>query len=167
MRVISAYKINIYSYKLAITTVADINQIESSFCSRYLHRIHTIKIFHESAIVPSFCRHASESVYVGSLKLLFVIGFQKTDNLHPFIVLRNVNLKNSLSYNSAIVSSRSMGFALEIKHHFSFKQRGLIITDSLSCLIWGGLYWHGCNIRSDAYKERVGGGRMVATGLQL
>ena len=61
----------------------------------------------------------------------------KTDQLGTFIVLRNVNLKNS-RYNSVIVSGRSMGLALEIKHLFSFKQRGLIIADSfadsLSCL---------------------------------
>ena len=89
------------------------------------------------------------------------------EHLQTFIGLRNINLKNPLSYNSAIVS-RSMGFALEIQHLFSFKQRGLIITDSLSCLILGSFYWHGCNIRSGTYKERGGGGGgNVATGLQL
>ena len=27
----------------------------------------------------------------------------------------------------------------------------------MSCLILGGIYWHGCNIRSGAYKGQVGG----------
>ena len=83
----------------------------------------------------------------------------KTNQLGTFIVLRNVNLKNSQSHNSAVVSSRGMGFALQIQHFFSFKQGDLIIADSLSCLILGGFYWHGCNIRSGAYKGWVGGGR--------
>ena len=47
--------------------------------------------------------------------------FGKTNHLCNLIVLRNVNLKNSLSYNSTIVSSRSTGLALEIQHLFSFK----------------------------------------------
>ena len=94
--------------------------------------------------------------------VIIVTGFGKTNHLHNFIVMRNINLKNSLSYNLAIVSSRSMRLALEIKHDFSFKQRGLIIADNLPCLILGGFYWHGCNIRSGTYKEWVGGRRMVA-----
>ena len=58
--------------------------------------------------------------------------------------------------------------ALEIQHLFSFKQGGLIIADSLSCLILGDFYWHGCNIRSGTYKGWVGGGGgRVATRLQL
>ena len=73
---------------------------------------------------------------------------------------RQSSLKNSLSYNSTVVS-RSMGLALEIQHLFSFKQRGLIIADSLSCLILRGFYWHGCkkSIRSGTYKRREGGNR--------
>ena len=43
----------------------------------------------------------------------YVTGFGKIDHLHAF-VLRNVNLKISLSYNLAVVSSRSMGLAPEI-----------------------------------------------------
>ena len=52
-----------------------------------------------------------------------------------------------------------MGLALETKHLFSFKWRGLIIADSLSYLIWGGFYWHSSNIRSGTYKGWVGSGR--------
>ena len=48
--------------------------------------------------------------------LIIVTGFGKTDHLCTFIVLRNVNLENSLSYDLAVVCSRSMGLALEIKH---------------------------------------------------
>ena len=48
---------------------------------------------------------------------MYVTGFGKSDRLRTFIVLRNVN--NSLSYNSAIVSSRSMGLTLEIQHLFN------------------------------------------------
>ena len=47
-------------------------------------------------------------------------GFGKSNHLCTFIV-GNVNLKNSLKYNSAIANSRSMGLALEIKYVFSFK----------------------------------------------
>ena len=90
---------------------------------------------------------------------LYVTGPGKTDHVGTFIVLRTVNMNNSLSYNSAVVNSRGMKLALEIQHLFSFKQKGLIIADSLSCLILGGFYWHGCNIRSVTYKGRVGGGR--------
>ena len=70
-------------------------------------------------------------------------------------------MKNSLNFNSAVVSSRSTGLALEIKHLLSFKLRGLIIADSLSCLIWEGFYLHSCNIRNGTYKgqEGVGGNR--------
>ena len=39
---------------------------------------------------------------------------------HAMYISRNINLKNSLSYNSTIVSSKSMELALEIKHLFSF-----------------------------------------------
>ena len=45
----------------------------------------------------------------------------KTDHLGTFIVLRSVNLNNSLSYNSAVVNSRGMEIAMEIQHLFSFK----------------------------------------------
>ena len=45
----------------------------------------------------------------------------KTNHLRTFIVLRNVNSKTSLSYNLAVISSRGMGFTLEIQHLFSFE----------------------------------------------
>ena len=51
----------------------------------------------------------------------FVTGPGKTDHVGTFIVLRTVNLNNSLSYNSAVVNSRGMELALEIQHLFSFK----------------------------------------------
>ena len=41
----------------------------------------------------------------------------KTVRIGTSIVLRNINMKNSLSYNLAIVNSRSMGLALEPNHH--------------------------------------------------
>ena len=92
----------------------------------------------------------------------------KTNHLRTFIVLRNINLKNSPSYNLAVVSSRDMGLALEIQHLFSFKLRSLIIADSLSwktftsmAVISGVVLIKG--------RWLVGGGvcGRVTTGLQL
>ena len=75
-------------------------------------------------------------------------GFGKIDHLCIFIALRNINLKYSYSYNSALVSGRSMGLAPEIEHVIA--QVGVIIADHLLCeafigmavisgvaLIWG------------------------------
>ena len=41
--------------------------------------------------------------------MINVTGFGKIHHLYTFIVLINVNLKNSLSYNSAVVSNRKHG----------------------------------------------------------
>ena len=68
-------------------------------------------------------------------------------------------------HNSAIVSSRSMELALEACL-MAKKYRGLIIADSLSCLILGAFYWHGCNIRSGTYKGMGGWRWVVVTGIQ-
>ena len=68
--------------------------------------------------LPIIHSRTSQNLYNNTT---YVTGFEKTDHLCTFIVLKNVNLKNSLSYNSAIISSRGMGLALEIQHLFSFK----------------------------------------------
>ena len=82
------------------------------YVRKYLHTyihtyIHTYVRMYTCSYITYICMY------------VYVTGFLKTDHLNTFIVLRNINLKNSLSYNSAVVSSRSMGLALEIQHLFS------------------------------------------------
>ena len=48
--------------------------------------------------------------------LTIVIRPGKIDHFGTSIVLKNINLKTSLSYNSAVVSSRCTGLALETQH---------------------------------------------------
>ena len=47
-------------------------------------------------------------VLVNNIGMLYVTGFEKTRHLCTSIVSRSISLKHSLSYNSAVVSSRSM-----------------------------------------------------------
>ena len=86
----------------------------------------------------------------------YMTGFGKTNHFVTFIVLRNINLKNSHSYNSAILS-----ISPYLQLRIFAVQRGLIVIDSLLSLILKGFYWHGYNIRSDTYKG------WVITGIQL